>query len=166
MFLHLTCPVLTKVTDWAQEGYHKKTLADIEVRKWWYTTLYTRGSGPGGQGMQSSSNRVELRLNLELLASSDEFDESTIELLRKQQTSKICKAGDLIVASHEHRSALKNEEECVARVRTMLFEAGYVQPVAKPPHELPKHVLKKAIEKRRKKSYYRNAGRNLKAQLY
>lgn len=148
--------LLTNVHNWQAPGYFRLQLDAIDVRPECYRVNMTRGSGPGGQGMQSSSNCVELRLSLEAMG----LDAATLERLKKNEERRITmKSGspELVVCSHAHRSAKQNQDECIAIVRELIHKASWVPPVAAPPHELSHRTLQKAIDKRRKKSMQRKA---------
>jgi protein subunit release factor B len=113
-------------------GYHKLPPsfalppACVEVK-------LARGSGPGGQGVNSSSNKAELRVDLKKLQMlSDAVDGETLDRLRVAEAARVTTGDVLIYTSHEHRSALKNQEACAARARRALHAASYVAPVAAP----------------------------------
>ncbi|EPY34247.1 ribosome-associated protein [Strigomonas culicis] len=111
-----------------------------------------RGSGPGGQGTNSSSNKVELRVDLGLLAGF--FDEEVIAALIANEAGKHVSAdhATLVVSCHEHRSALQNKEGCLQKVRVMLQAASWVPPVERDPVERPTHIVTQQKQKRRIKS--------------
>jgi protein subunit release factor B len=115
-----------------------------------YDIQMCRGGGPGGQGANSSSNKVELRLDLtKLHVECSEVDSDLLSELRRKYDAYVSKEDLLILTSHEHRSAQKNEEACVQRALAMLKDASSVPEPPPPPLEHNPAVLRHAIDKRR-----------------
>eukprot|EP00758_Cryptobia_borreli_P007938 Tbor_TRINITY_DN5343_c3_g6::TRINITY_DN5343_c3_g6_i1::g.4519::m.4519 len=115
-----------------------------------YEELRSRGSGPGGQGSNSSSNKVEIHVDTELLeiildgatapngaSSSSSLLSSAsaiIERLKRHKEIRNRLADDdnkIIISSHSHRSAAANKEECLRVLRRCVQEASLVVPLSR-----------------------------------
>ncbi|MGH3730139.1 MAG: alternative ribosome rescue aminoacyl-tRNA hydrolase ArfB [Micromonosporaceae bacterium] len=85
---------------------------------------FSRSSGPGGQGVNTTDSRVEL--------SYDVANTSALGPTRKaralQRLSGRLVDGVLTIVASEHRSQRRNREAALARLRTVLAEA-----IAPPP---------------------------------
>jgi ribosome-associated protein len=87
---------------------------------------FSRSSGPGGQGVNTTDSRVELSWNL--LASSllsPALKERAIERLGSRLVD-----GVLTITASEHRSQLRNREAAEARLAMRVGEA-----IAAPPRQ-------------------------------
>lgn len=153
----------SRVTPSKASGYHR--LPDVKqicIDEACYEVRTSRGSGPGGQGANSSSNKVELRVDLELLALSlmeggveDGAVKDVVEGIRRNERlaerHEEGSAGVLIVSSHEHRSALQNKEACLAKVRQIVKRASWVPPAPADPIQTPSRTItQRKLERRRK----------------
>ncbi len=72
----------------------------------------SRSSGPGGQHVNRTETRVELRWNL---ADSACLTHSQKELLSERLGSRLTGSGELILACERHRSQYRNREEVTSR---------------------------------------------------
>ena len=87
---------------------------------------FSRSSGPGGQGVNTTDSRVELSWNL--LASSllsPALKERAVERLGSRLTD-----GVITITASEHRSQLRNREAAEARLAMRVGEA-----IAAPPRQ-------------------------------
>ncbi|CCW68015.1 unnamed protein product [Phytomonas sp. Hart1] len=113
-----------------------------------------RGSGPGGQGTNSSSNKVELRVDLEML--SGFFDEEIIKIMRKNEHQKALTrdGATLVVSCHEHRSALQNKEACIRKVKEIIRKASWVPFVDAEPIKTGSNTISHSkMERRQKRNF-------------
>lgn len=83
----------------------------------------------------------------------DTLDDDTYTNLVRQQTDKaLTSDGELlIVSSHDHRSALKNKESCIAMIKEMIVKASWVPPVEADPIETSTSTINRHKVERRKK---------------
>ena len=79
----------------------------------------SRSSGPGGQNVNKVSTRIELRVTLSDLPIS----RAALDRLRQAAGRKVNALGELVLASDEHRSQLRNREECLSRLRELIVRA-------------------------------------------
>jgi ribosome-associated protein len=87
---------------------------------------FSRASGPGGQGVNTTDSRVELSLDVaNSTAFSPYLRERAVQRLGNRLTD-----GVLTVTASEHRSQLRNRQAALARLADTLREA--VAPPAAP----------------------------------
>ncbi len=79
-----------------------------------------RGSGPGGQHVNKTSTKVELRWNL---AESAFFNEQQKIRLSAKLATRITSEGELILTDHSTRSQSRNREIVTKRLYQLLEEA-------------------------------------------
>ena len=104
------------------------------------TWRFSRSSGPGGQGVNTSDSRVELSFDV---ATSPALS----PLLRARALQRLGSRlvdGVLTVTASEHRSQLRNREAAVARLTELL--RGAVAPPAAP--RRPTKPTRGAVERR------------------
>ncbi|OQX72299.1 MAG: hypothetical protein B6D61_14175 [Bacteroidetes bacterium 4484_249] len=105
----------------------------------------SRSSGPGGQHVNKTSTKVELRFNI--LNSVLFTDEEKIILLNKLK-NKINSEGELIIISQESRSQSKNKETALAKFHE-LIERALTPQKKRIPVKLPKAINEKRLETKR-----------------
>ena len=88
--------------------------------EWELVFTASRSSGPGGQHVNKTSTKVELRFNV---PNSVLFTEEQKEILTDKLKNKINSEGDLIVVSQQSRSQLKNKETALAKFYELLEKA-------------------------------------------
>lgn len=80
---------------------------------------FSRSSGPGGQGVNTTDSRVELRWDI---GESDALtDEQRVRLLDRLATR--LRDGVLVIFASEHRSQLLNRQAARARLTALLADA-------------------------------------------
>lgn len=80
---------------------------------------FTRSSGPGGQGVNTTDTRVELRFDP---VASGAFTEGQQERVLAALGDRLVD-GHLVVVASEHRSQLRNRRAARERLATLLREA-------------------------------------------
>jgi len=85
----------------------------------------SRASGPGGQHVNTSDTRVELRFDV---ASSPSLPEAVRALLLERLGDRLSRAGIVRVVAQGHRSQLRNREAALARMGSLLSRALEEQP--------------------------------------
>lgn len=101
---------------------------------------FSRASGPGGQGVNTTDSRVELSLDI---ANSSAFS----PMMRERALSRLAGRladGVLTITASEHRSQLRNRQAALARLAETLRTA--VAPPAAP--RRPTRPTKAAKERR------------------
>ena len=84
--------------------------------------VYTasRSSGPGGQHVNTSDTRIQVRWNVK---DSSALNDAERARLLKMLASRLTEAGDLILAGDSHRSQRRNREDVTQRLAAMVREA-------------------------------------------
>ena len=80
---------------------------------------FTRASGPGGQGVNTTSSRVQLSWDV---AASEALDERQRSRLLRAWAGRLT-AGVIVVVAAEHRSQRQNREAARARLAYLTAEA-------------------------------------------
>jgi ribosome-associated protein len=80
----------------------------------------SRAGGPGGQHVNTTSSRIELRWDVRASRAPDEQQRA---LLIEQLASRLTTDGILVLHASEHRSQYRNREAALARLRTLVSEA-------------------------------------------
>ncbi|MGW1677724.1 alternative ribosome rescue aminoacyl-tRNA hydrolase ArfB [Saccharopolyspora sp. NPDC002376] len=98
---------------------------DLRITSRWHipaaelSERFSRSSGPGGQGVNTTDSRVELSFDLAGSA-------SVPELLRERAVDRLAKrlvGGVITVVASEHRAQLANREAARERLAALLAEA-------------------------------------------
>ncbi|KAI7797132.1 peptidyl-tRNA hydrolase ICT1, mitochondrial [Triplophysa rosa] len=82
---------------------------------------YSRSSGPGGQHVNKVSTKAEVRFHVQTAQWIPE--EVRKEILLKN-TTRVNKAGELIVTSEISRSQQRNLEDCLQKISEIITEAS------------------------------------------
>lgn len=80
----------------------------------------SRSSGPGGQNVNKVESRVELRFRI---LDSQLLSEEQKETLFRKLASKLTADGELLIASQEDRSQLRNRETALRKFHEQLTKA-------------------------------------------
>jgi ribosome-associated protein len=101
---------------------------------------FSRSSGPGGQGVNTTDSRVELSVDL---ANSPSVPDSLRERLLRRLGGRLTDGAITVVAS-EHRSQLRNREAARDRLAGLLARAL----APDPPQRRPTRPSKRAKQRR------------------
>ena len=112
--------------------------------------VYTasRASGPGGQHVNTTDSRIQVRWNVLESAALDEAEKA---MVCKKLASRLTEAGDLILASETHRSQRRNREEVTQRLAALLREA-LIPPKPRKKTKPTRASREKRLDEKRKKS--------------
>jgi ribosome-associated protein len=80
----------------------------------------SRSGGPGGQHVNTTSSRIELRWDV---TASRAPDESQRAQLLERLASRLTGDGVLVLHASEHRSQLRNREAALERLRALVADA-------------------------------------------
>ena len=80
----------------------------------------SRSGGPGGQHVNTTSSRIELRWDVR---SSRAPDETQRHRLLERLAPRLTADGVLVLHASEHRSQHRNREAAITRLRTLVAEA-------------------------------------------
>jgi ribosome-associated protein len=109
---------------------------------------FSRSSGPGGQGVNTTDSRVELRFDL--AASSSLGPELRARALARLGAR--LSGGVITVTSSEHRSQLRNREEAERRMAAILSEAIAPPPRPRRPTKPTRGSVNRRIAVKRRRS--------------
>jgi ribosome-associated protein len=116
---------------------------------------FSRSSGPGGQGVNTSDSRVELLFDLASSAAFPEFlRERAVERLGNRLVD-----GVITVAASEHRSQLRNREAATARLAALLRSAVSPPPNVRRPTKPSRGAVERRLEDKKARAK-RKAGRS------
>jgi ribosome-associated protein len=112
--------------------------------------VYTasRSSGPGGQHVNTSDTRIQLRWNVKESVALDDVERT---LVLKALASRLTEAGDLILASDSHRSQRRNREEVTQRLAALVREA-LIPPKPRKKTKPSRASKERRLDEKRKKS--------------
>ena len=106
----------------------------------------TRAGGPGGQHVNTSSTRIELRWNVR---ASRALDDATRERLLARLAQRLDGEGAVRVVASEFRSQRQNREAAEARLAEMVRKALVIPKTRRPTKPSRAAKAKRLDEKRR-----------------
>lgn len=81
---------------------------------------FVRSSGPGGQKVNKTSTKAQLRWNID---ASTVFSSKEKALLKKRLAHKLTKEGEIVLSADTERSQLQNKMAVIARLQTLVRTA-------------------------------------------
>lgn len=112
--------------------------------------VYTasRSSGPGGQHVNTSDTRIQIRWNVK---ESTALTEDERALILKKLAPRLTEAGDLILAGDTHRSQRRNREDVTRRLADLVREA-LIPPKPRRKTKPTRAAKEKRLDEKRQKS--------------
>jgi len=110
--------------------------------------ITSRSSGAGGQHVNKTNSKVELRFNV---YNSEFLTVDEKELLQKNLSTRINKDGILQIVSQKSRSQIKNKKDCIKRFYILLEEGLKIPKRRKKTKRSKKSILKR-LENKKKQS--------------
>lgn len=108
----------------------------------------SRSSGPGGQSVNTTSSRIELRWDV---AASQALSDTQRTLLLERLASRLTDDGVLILHGSEHRSQHRNREAVLVRLQSIVGEA-IVPAAPRRPTRPTRASIRRRIETKRARS--------------
>ncbi|KAL1117252.1 hypothetical protein AAG570_004578, partial [Ranatra chinensis] len=102
---------------------------------------YSRSSGAGGQHVNTTSSKVDIRFHIK---SATWLNDDVKQKLLEMYKNKINKDGYLIVKSEKTRSQLYNQADAMASLREMIWRATI--PARSAPSEETLHQIRARSE--------------------
>jgi len=125
----------------------------VEIPETELSWRFSRSSGPGGQGVNTTDSRVELSWDL---ASSVALGPALKARATERLAGRLVE-GVLTIAASEHRSQLRNREAAQARLVALLAEAIAPPPRPRRPTRPSRAAVERRIaEKKRRSQLKRN----------
>lgn len=81
---------------------------------------FVRSGGPGGQNVNKTSTKAQLRWNVD---ASHGFSDAQKSLIRKRLSNKISKEGDAVLSSESERSQRQNKDAAIRRLNALVADA-------------------------------------------
>ena len=107
---------------------------------------FVRSSGPGGQNVNKVSSKAQLRWNP---GKSGLLSSEVLQRLETLFPSHFTKDGDLLITSQKTRDQLKNREDCLAKLQTMILQASII-PKPRKPTKRTKSSVRRRLEDKEK----------------
>ncbi|MEV0651202.1 alternative ribosome rescue aminoacyl-tRNA hydrolase ArfB [Phytomonospora sp. NPDC050363] len=117
---------------------------------------FSRSSGPGGQGVNTTDSRVELSFDLAATTSLSDFLKA--RALERLATRLV--DGVVTVAASEHRAQLRNREAALARMAQLLREAIAAPPPKRRPTKPGRRAVERRIAAKKRRSDVKKTRRN------
>lgn len=109
---------------------------------------FSRSSGPGGQGVNTTDSRVELSFDV---ARSPSLPETTRARMLTRLESRLVE-GVVTVAASEHRAQLANRRAARARLAALLTEAAAPPPRNRRPTKPSRAAKQRRLDAKRRRS--------------
>jgi ribosome-associated protein len=109
----------------------------------------SRSSGPGGQGVNTTDSRVELRFDL---AGSPSIPPEARERAMRRLASRVDSSGRLRLVAQNQRSQLANRRDATERLAAMLADAVAIPRTRRPTRPSAAARARRAESKRRRAS--------------
>ncbi|MZE54405.1 aminoacyl-tRNA hydrolase [Streptomyces sp. SID5770] len=109
---------------------------------------FSRSSGPGGQHVNTSDSRVELRFDL---AATDALPEVWKARALARLASRLVD-GVVTVRASEHRSQWRNRETAAVRLAALLAEATAPPPKPRRPTKIPRGINERRLREKKQRS--------------
>ncbi len=93
----------------------------VFIPRWLIEVRTARSSGPGGQGVNKTESKVEIRFNID---EADWIPEKTRERLKSLFPNRINQGGEFILNCQENRSQGRNLELCFEKLAKCLAQAS------------------------------------------
>jgi len=117
---------------------------------------FSRASGPGGQGVNTTDSRVELLLDLETCSALGPF---RLVRLRERLASRLVE-GCLRVVVAEERSQWQNRQKALIRMAELLREALKPPPAARKTTRPSRGAVKRRLESKKQRGDLKRQRRN------
>jgi ribosome-associated protein len=108
---------------------------------------FSRSSGPGGQGVNTTDSRVELSFDV---ARSPSLPETTRARMLARLDARLVD-GVLTVAASEHRAQLANRKAARDRLATVLTEAAAPPPRARRPTKPSRAAKQRRLDEKKRR---------------
>ncbi|MCF8331254.1 MAG: aminoacyl-tRNA hydrolase [Bacteroidales bacterium] len=125
-------------------------MADLQGRQFEneFEITAVRSSGPGGQHVNKTSTKIELRFDVD---NSELLTDEEKNLLRNNLANMISRNGYLIITSQESRSQSSNRENAIKKFYQLLKQ-GLNKPKKRKKTNPPTEAKEKRLEEKKKHS--------------
>ena len=119
---------------------------------------FSRSSGPGGQGVNTTDSRVELDFDPSTSRAVAALPEATRERLLERLAPKLV-GGRLLVVASEHRSQRQNRVVARQRLVMMLREAAAPDPPTRRPTRPTKGSQRRRVDAKKRRGQLKSGRR-------
>lgn len=91
--------------------------------------VFVRSSGPGGQNVNKTSTKAQLRWNV---GASKAFSDEQKAAIRRRAGPRLNSRDEIVLAAESERSQLRNREEAIRRLQDLVDEALTPRKARKP----------------------------------
>ena len=116
---------------------------------------FSRASGPGGQGVNTTDSRVELSWDI---ANSQALSEAQRDRLLQRLGERVA-AGAITIVASEHRSQLQNRQAARARLAALITDALAPPPPARRPTRPTRAARQRRIDDKRRRGEIKSGRR-------
>jgi len=109
---------------------------------------FARSSGPGGQNVNKVNSKALLRWNI---VESKSLPEDVLARFIEKFQSRLTGEGELVIQSDRFRDQLRNQEDCLEKLRSLLLEVA-VPPKLRRKTKPSRSAKKKRVESKKKHS--------------
>ena len=121
---------------------------------------FSRSSGPGGQGVNTTDSRVELDFDPSASRAVAALPDATRERLLGRLAPKLV-GGRLLVVASEHRSQRQNRVVARQRLVTMLREAAAPEPPSRRPTRPTKGSQRRRVDAKKRRGQLKSGRRTV-----
>jgi ribosome-associated protein len=107
---------------------------------------FSRAGGPGGQGVNTTDSRVELRWDL---AASSALGPVLRARALERLADRLVDGSVLVVVASEHRSQLRNREAAAARLAALVRQAIAPPPLPRRPTRPSRGAVERRLQAKR-----------------
>lgn len=125
-----------------------RVTSSVVLREEELTWRFSRASGPGGQGVNTTDSRVELTVDL---AGTSSLDDRQRERVLEALAGRLVE-GRLTVVASEHRSQLRNRQAAAERLAQLLREALAPPPPRRRPTKPSRGARRRRAEAKARRS--------------
>ncbi len=111
----------------------------------------TLAQGPGGQNVNKVNTAIQLRFDI----NNSSLPRAVKQRLLRMPDSRISKDGVLVIKAKEERSQLRNKEDALERLRTMIKQAMVV-PKKRIPTKPKRSSVKRRLDSKTKRGLVKN----------
>jgi len=107
---------------------------------------FVRSSGPGGQKVNKTSSKAQLRWNI---GESSEFSDIQKELIREVAGNKLNSEDEIVLSEQTERSQYQNRDTVIKRLQQLVDEALIVKKERKPTKPSKRQKQKRLDDKKK-----------------
>ncbi len=100
----------------------------LRISKSEFSLSFVRSAGPGGQNVNKVNSKAVLRWNV---AATESLPEAVKDRFCERFAQRINQAGELILASDQHREQARNVSNCYDKLRHLIEAVLVAPPVRK-----------------------------------